>query len=241
MKRLVVSALATALIAASGSAFAYDRDNGDGRYDGYDNSYNNSYDSGYSDEGDYGADARYDNRSNYDRDHGYWNDRDYRGHGRHYASAQVVRVDPIFDRYRNDSREHCWYEPSGYRGHDDGSDGAILGAIVGGALGNTVGHGDGRAASTIAGAVIGGSIGYNVDRNNGYDGYRDGSVRRCERESGYGYGRDRYDERVVAYDVTYRYAGHTYHAVTDYHPGNRIRVLVDGRSYDRHDRIGYGW
>ena len=233
MKRLVVSALATALIAASGSAFAHDRDDGDGRYGGYDNGYNSSYDGGY--EGDrYG--------SNYDRDHGYYNDQDYRRHGRHYVSAQVVRVDPIFDRYRDDSREHCWYEQSGYRGRDDGTGGAILGAIVGGALGNQVGHGDGRAAATIAGAAIGGSIGYNVDRNNGYGGYRDGSIRRCERESGYGYDRDRYDERVVAYDVTYRYAGRTYHAVTDYNPGYRIRVLVDGRSYDRDDRhIGYGW
>ena len=225
MKRLVVSALATALIAASGSAFAYDRDNGDGRY-GYDDSYSADYNSGYS---DYRNDDRYDHRYDNRYDH------------RRYVNALVVRVDPIFDRYHRDSREHCWYEQSGYRGRDDGTGGAILGAIVGGALGNQVGKGDGRAAATIAGAAIGGSIGYNVDRNNGYDGYRDGSVRRCERESGYGYGRDRYDERVVAYDVTYRYAGRNYHAVTDYHPGNRIRVLVDGRSYDRHDRIGYGW
>jgi uncharacterized protein YcfJ len=227
MKRLVVSALATALIAASGSAFAYDRDNGDGRY-------GDDYNSGYST--DYRNDSRYDDRY----DDRYDNRRD----GRHYVSAQVVRVDPIFDRYRNDSREHCWYEQSGYRGHDDGTGGAILGAIIGGALGNQVGHGDGRAAATIAGAAIGGSIGYNVDRNNGYDGYRDGSVRRCERETSYGngYGRDRYDERVVAYDVTYRYAGRTYHAVTDYHPGNHIRVLVDWRSNDRYDRhVGYGW
>lgn len=223
MKRLVVSALATALIAASGSAFAYDRDDGDGRYGGYDGSYRADYSPGYS---DYRDDGRYDRR--YDH--------------RHYVNALVVRVDPIFDRYRNDSREHCWYEPSGYRGRDDGTGGAILGAIVGGALGNQVGHGDGRAAATIAGAAIGGSIGYNVDRNDGYDGYRDGSVRRCEHDSGYGYDRDRYDQRVVAYDVTYRYAGRNYHAVTDYNPGYRIRVLVDGRSYDRDDRhIGYGW
>jgi uncharacterized protein YcfJ len=228
MKRLAVSALATALIAASGSAFAHDRDNGDSRYGGYDDNYSADHDSGYS--ADYRHDDRYDNRYDNRYDH------------RRYVSAQVVRVDPIFDRYRDDSREHCWYEQSGYRGHDDGTDGAILGAIVGGALGNQVGHGDGRAAATIAGAAIGGSIGYNVDRNNGYDGYRDGSIRRCERESGYGYDHDRYDERVVAYDVTYRYAGRTYHAVTDYNPGYRIRVLVDGRSYDRYDRrIGYGW
>jgi uncharacterized protein YcfJ len=205
MKRLAVTALATALVAASGSALAYDRDNGYDRYDGYDNDYRAGYSA------------------------------DYRNDGPRYDTAQVIRVDPIIDRYRTDSREHCWYEQSGYRGRDDGSGGAVLGAIVGGALGNQVGKGDGRTAATIAGAVIGGSIGYNVDRNNGnydgYNGYRSGTVRRCEVVGDYGH--DRYDDRVVAYNVTYRYAGQTYRTVTNYHPGNRLRVSVLVQPEDR--------
>jgi uncharacterized protein YcfJ len=211
MKRLAVSALATALIAASGSAFAYDQDNG----------YDNGYDR-YNDNSDSSADYT----------DGYRND------GPTYDTAQVIRVDPIIDRYRVESHQHCWIEQSRYHdhhyyGHDDGTGGAVLGALVGGALGNQVGKGDGRTAATIAGAVIGGSIGYNVDRNNGhydgYNGYRNGTVRRCEST---GYGRDRYDDRVVAYNVTYRYGSRTYQTVTNYHPGNSLRVTVDVRPTD---------
>jgi uncharacterized protein YcfJ len=208
MKRLAVSAMATALIAASGSAFAYDQDNGYDRYDGNDRDYSADYSP------------------------------DYRQDGPQFDTAQVIRVDPIIDRYRVQSHQHCWIEQSHYDDrryyhHDDGTGGAVLGAIVGGALGNQVGKGDGRTAATIAGAVIGGSIGYNVDRNDGYDnynGYRDGSVRRCENTGGYG--RDRYDDRVVAYNVTYRYGGRTFHTVTNYHPGNNLRVTVDVRPAD---------
>ncbi len=213
MKRLAVSALATALIAASGSAFAHDRDNGYDQYNDYndDAGYNSGYDSDY----DYQAGYR-NNRSNSD-------------------TAQVIRVDPIIDRYRAESRQHCWIEQSRYDdrryyNHGGNASGALLGAVIGGALGNQVGHGDGRAASTIAGAVIGGSIGNNANRYDhydGYNGYRDGSIRRCERVGDNGRdGYDGYDERVVAYNVTYRYAGRTYHTITNYHPGNTLRVTV---------------
>lgn len=37
------------------------------------------------------------------------------------------------------------------------------------------------------------------------------------------------DRRVSGYDVTYEYAGRTYHTRTDHHPGDRIRVRVDVR------------
>lgn len=224
MKRFAVTALATALIAASGSAFAYDQDNGYDRYD----SYNDGNSAAYSD--------------NYSGD--------YRNDGPRYDTAQVLRVDPIIDRYRSESRQHCWIEQSRYdQRYDDrrysdrrgNTSGALLGAVIGGALGNQVGHGDGRTAATIAGAVIGGSIGNHVDRDghydgyssyNGYGGYRDGSVRRCE-SVGDGYGRDRYDDRVIAYNVTYRYAGQVYHTVTNYHPGNTLRVSVNVQPTDR--------
>src|SRR5205085_3378259 len=92
-------------------------------------------------------------------------------------------------------------------------------------LGNQVGKGNGRTAATVAGAVIGGAIGNNVDRNHdstAYE-YRDngGIVRRCRTVSDGG--------RFGGYDVTYRYAGQTYHALTNYRPGRTMRVMVQVR------------
>ncbi|KFN45047.1 glycine zipper 2TM domain-containing protein [Arenimonas oryziterrae] len=222
MNRLAVSTLALALVAASGSAFADDRYN-DSRYDS-------------------------DYRSAYNED------------GPRYDVAQVTNVSPIIEQDRPTQRQECWNEPargnSGYdnRGYDNrGYDnrgygntgqtrnnmgGTVLGAIIGGALGNQAGKGDGRKAATIAGAVIGGAIGNNVARGNdrprdsryGYnDGYNNGgTVQRCRTVSD-GY---QSEQRVVGYNVTYRYAGQTYHTTTAYHPGKTLRVEVNVRPTD---------
>lgn len=213
MKRLAFTTLALALTAASGSAFAYQ------------NGYGYGDNSGYGDSG-----TRYD-------------------------VAQVTRVDPIIDRSRPSSHQECWVEPAsgysydnsrydnryysrnGYRSNSGVNGGAVLGAIVGGALGNQTGHGDGRKAATIAGIAIGAAIGNQVHRShgsrygydsrypNGYYGqndYYDQGVQRCRIVNDYAS-----EERVEGYNVTYRYAGQTYHTVTAYHPGSTIRVQVD--------------
>lgn len=220
MKRISASVLALALTAAAGSAFA--------AYQGYDSRYDSR------------TDSRYDN-------------------GRYAPSAprsdvaQVVRVDPIYDNYASSQRQECWneqssrYEDGYYRdssgrlyrgGTDSNANGTLLGALIGGALGNQVGKGDGRKAATVGGAVIGGLVGNNIDRNNdggysndrGYDQYRDNSgiVRRCRTVSDYGG-----NQRTYGYNVTYRYAGHTYHATTTRHPGRTMRVVVDVRPQDQ--------
>jgi hypothetical protein len=223
MNRLAFTTLALALTAVSGSAFAYQ--------DGYGNGYrdNGSYDNGNS---------RYDNSGNGPRS-------DY---------AQVIRVESIGGRYGNqygdqygsNLRQECWneqtngYENGYYRddsgrlyrgdGRRNSSGGTLLGALIGGALGNQVGKGQGRTAATIGGAVIGGAIGNSVARNNDhYDQYQDNSgvVRRCRTVSDYNG-----DQGVGGYNVTYRYAGQTYHAVTNYNPGRTMRVVVDVRPQD---------
>jgi hypothetical protein len=210
MKRIAVSVLALALTAvAGGAAAAYQ---------------------------DYGNGSRYESQPRSD-------------------VAQVIRVEPRYDRYASSSRyerTECWDERTNayddgyyrdsngrlyrgdYNGKDSNANGTIIGAIIGGALGNQVGKGDGRKAATIGGAVIGGAIGNNIDRNNdayAYDEYRDdrGIVRRC-RVVG--------EQRARRYDVTYRYAGQTYHAVTRYPPGRTMRVIVDVRPQD--DGVAYG-
>jgi uncharacterized protein YcfJ len=185
---------------------------------------------------------------------GYGND--YRNENNRQRSdiAQVIRVERINNGYGAYERQECWNEQSrdydnGYYRDNDGrlyrgdnsnnKSGAVIGAIVGGALGNQAGKGDGRKAATVAGAVIGATIGNKVQRDNNQYEYRDdsnGTVRRCRtvyddnNNSRYG----NYD----AYDVTYRYAGQTYHATTDYRPGRTIRVLVNVRLEDRNQRYG---
>jgi uncharacterized protein YcfJ len=156
-----------------------------------------------------------------------------------YDYARVVRVDPIVERMRHPvaTRDVCYDEPvevyqPGYvtRRHDN-TGATVLGALVGGALGNQVGKGDGRKAATIAGAVIGGSVGNNVARRNDrYDdrvyhsgGYATAYERRCETRTDY-----TRSNAVVGYDVTYRYRGDTFHTRLDHHPGNRLRVRIDG-------------
>ena len=177
--------------------------------------------------------------------------------------AQVIRVEAMGnrydsrygDQYGSNLRQECWNEQT--NGYDNGyyrdsngrlyrgdgrsntNGGTLVGALIGGALGNQVGKGDGRTAATIGGAVIGGVIGSRVASNNdGYDQYRDdaGVVRRCRTVSDGGSYQGY--QGVTGYNVTYRYAGQTYHAVTRYNPGRTIRVVVDVRPQD--SNVAYG-
>jgi uncharacterized protein YcfJ len=222
MKRTTSTAIALALTAALGtSAFAAAQD------------YYGSRDSRY--------DTRYDNRDGrYDYRYDNFRAADYRNTNERRDIATVVRVserwgDPGY------ARQECWNERTNaydsgyyrdqngrlYRG-DSTANGTLLGALIGGALGNQVGKGDGRTAATVAGAVVGGAIGNNIDRNHdsnssAYE-YRDesGVVRRCRTVSDN-------SGRFGGYDVTYRYAGQTYHALMNYRPGRTMRVMVQVR------------
>jgi len=96
------------------------------------------------------------------------------------AYADVLRVDPVYDRVQaNGAHEECDEVPV-ERHVDGGSNnaaGTVIGAIVGGVLGSTVGKGDGRKAATVAGAVVGGAVGHNVASQD--DRYYAGPERRC--------------------------------------------------------------
>jgi uncharacterized protein YcfJ len=163
--------------------------------------------------------------------------------------ATVISARPVYDRYASQGyeRQECWnertnaYDDGYYRdsngrlyrngsGRDSNANGTLIGALIGGALGNQAGKGDGRKAATIGGAVIGGMVGNNIDRNHDAYEYRDnsGTVRRCRTVVDYDNGND----QVEGYEVTYRYAGQTYHAVTSYRPGRTMRVVVDVRPQD---------
>ncbi len=137
------------------------------------------------------------------------------------AWADVLRVDPVYDRVQTSAPREVCDEVPVERRSDNGNRaaGTVLGAIVGGVLGNTVGKGDGRKAATVAGAVVGGAVGNNVAR--GQDSYYSDVEQRCHVVQDVAE-----ERRLIAYDVQYRYRGDVFMSRLDYDPGDRLRVRV---------------
>lgn len=141
--------------------------------------------------------------------------------------AQVTNVHEIVKTYENRTpRQTCYTEQVAYqepvaRGRKSHT-GTILGAVIGGALGNELGHRKhNKQAGTAIGALLGGSIGRDIShRPQKYvTRYRD--EQRCTTTTELSY-----DERVVGYDVTYRYNGQSYTTRMQRDPGDSIRVKV---------------
>jgi uncharacterized protein YcfJ len=112
----------------------------------------------------------------------------------------------------------------------------VVGGIVGAAIGSQVGGGSARYATAAIGSMVGGIAGQQVYENSVRNRHpRTGTVTVCDPIPDNRYYDRQYDRYgtggsgVHAYDVTYEYAGREYTARTNYHPGDRIRVLVDVR------------
>jgi len=122
-------------------------------------------------------------------------------------------------------REVCWTEhvTRSEASHRRSFTPEIVGGIVGGVVGNHFGSGRGPDIATVAGAVLGGSLAHDIKRrrSRAYHTYTE-PVERCRVEHEY-YER----ERLVGYDVKYRYNGEVYHARMDRDPGSTVRVRVN--------------
>lgn len=255
MKRLVTSILALGLVAAIGSASAqssgyYNRNDGyrqptvlQPSVDRYGNNYGAQYDyarvvrvdpvieSGYSggytgygtgsqhcysrQDGVYAGNGGYDDRNGYNGDDRYNN-----GYGN--------------DGYRNDGyRNDSDYGNRGYgsSGSEAGRNVAtVIGGVIGAAIGSKVGGGSARYATAAVGSMVGGMAGRQIyESNRRYNQPRAGTVTVCDPVPANGGYYPANDARVVAYDVTYEYAGRQYRTRTNYNPGNSIRVRVDVR------------
>jgi uncharacterized protein YcfJ len=93
--------------------------------------------------------------------------------------------------------------------------GALIGAIAGGILGNTIGHGMGRAAATGIGMVAGAAVGDNIEGSR----QQQAVVPNCTTEN-------TYENRTVAWNVEYEYAGRRYTTQMPYDPGRTIQLQV---------------
>ena len=141
---------------------------------------------------------------------------------------------------------------------DGNAGGTVAGAVIGGLLGNQVGGGSGKKAATVAGAVAGGVIGNQVDKRHVGGKVVNRTERQCHTENatsessrvtGYNVtyrnpdgttGTMRMDskpgtriamgttDKVIGYDVTYRFEGQDKTIRMDQKPGERLPV-IDGQ------------
>jgi uncharacterized protein YcfJ len=91
--------------------------------------------------------------------------------------------------------------------------GAVIGAIVGGLLGNTIGGGAGRAAATGVGVIAGAGIGDSLETRGQQP------VQQCATQT-------TYENRTVAYNVVYEYAGKQFSVQMPNDPGPTIRLQL---------------
>lgn len=94
--------------------------------------------------------------------------------------------------------------------------GALIGGIAGGAMGNAIGNGSGRALATVIGLMGGAIVG---DRIEGGSQPQTKTVQQCGTQSFY-------ENRTVAYDVVYEYAGRQYRTQMPQDPGRFVRLSV---------------
>lgn len=170
------------------------------------------YGAGYDDDG-YSRQEY--NRPQYDR----------RDDGRQ-AYARVLRTQPVYQTVRVDQpRQECWNAPVSYvdpRYSNNVSAGGLIGAIAGGVIGNQFGGGAGKFAATALGAVVGANVGANAAAANTPYSVRNGYQQQCRVMND-----THYENRIAAYDVTYRYGGRDYVTRLPYDPGDHIAVDVD--------------
>lgn len=158
-----------------------------------------------------------------------------------YDYATVIDAQPIIRVVKiSTPREECWEETvvyRDYRDHDDyrydgrGRDhglGTVLGGVVGGAIGNAVGSEKrNKQVGAVVGAVVGATLGNAIAKSQRPSAPRHASSPRygteevCEVVNDY-----HEEERVIGYNVRYRYNDATYTTRMDADPGDTIKVRL---------------
>jgi uncharacterized protein YcfJ len=113
-------------------------------------------------------------------------------------------------------RQVCGYQPVAVQQPNSGA-GGVIGALAGGAIGNQFGHGGGRAAATVLGVVGGALLGNQIENNNNSPYVQ--NVQNCTTQT-------YYENRTVAYNVQYEYAGKQYNVQMPNDPGPTIRLQL---------------
>lgn len=140
-----------------------------------------------------------------------------------YEYAKVVNVQPITELVQiPQDQQVCQRELVRRRVPEYRSPApAIFGSILGGVIGHQFGGGHGKTAATIAGAAIGGAVANNAQNRRYPPRYYTAREQRCRTETSW-----ISEERVIAWDVSWKYRGKIYHSTMNEPPGDRIRVRV---------------
>lgn len=128
--------------------------------------------------------------------------------------GQVISSTPVLQQVAV-PRQVCTAEQVAVQPSKSGA-GAVMGAVAGGALGNAVGNGGGRAVATALGIFGGAVLG---DRIEGAPQAQIQNVERCTTQTFY-------ENRAVAYNVVYEFAGKQYSAQMPHDPGPTIRLQI---------------
>ncbi|HYF40873.1 MAG TPA: glycine zipper 2TM domain-containing protein [Ramlibacter sp.] len=136
------------------------------------------------------------------------------------ASAQaqevgrVISSTPVIQQVAV-PRQTCTQQPVVVEQPATSGAGSVIGAIAGGLLGNTIGHGGGRAAATAIGAMTGAVVGNRVESGPAYA----QNLQQCTTQTFY-------ENRTVAYNVTYEYNGQQHTVQMPHDPGPTVRLQV---------------
>lgn len=128
--------------------------------------------------------------------------------GRVISSTPVVQQYPVARQVCNNTQVLVQQPKSG--------GGALLGAVAGGAAGNAIGDGGGRAVATLIGLVGGALVG---DRIEGDSAPQYQNVQQCGNQTFY-------ENRTVAYNVVYEFAGKQYQVQMPNDPGPTVPLQV---------------
>jgi uncharacterized protein YcfJ len=135
-----------------------------------------------------------------------------------FAAAQevgrVISSTPIVSQV-GQPRNVCTTEQVTVQQQKSGA-GALMGAIAGGAMGNAVGGGAGKAAATMIGIMGGAIVGDNIE---GAPMARTQNVQRCNTQTFF-------ENRTVAYNVVYEYAGKQYSVQMPNDPGPTVQLQI---------------
>ena len=145
-----------------------------------------------------------------------------------YDYATVVDANPIIKIVKiSTPREECWEEEVVYRDRYESGNGAlgpVLGGVIGGAIGNAIGHKKkNKQVGAVVGAVLGATLGKAVSNSNAnrHDNVSRGTEERCKVHHDY-----REEERIIGYQVRYRYNEETYSTRMNTDPGDTIKIRL---------------
>jgi uncharacterized protein YcfJ len=128
--------------------------------------------------------------------------------------GRVISSTPIIQQVAV-PRQVCNTQQVVTEGQKSGA-GAVMGAIAGGAVGNQIGGGTGRAAATMLG-IFGGAVMGDKIEGGGAPEVR--NVQSCSQQMFY-------ENRTMAYNVVYEFAGKQYTVQMPQDPGPTVRLQV---------------